>query len=264
MKSIKRFFKKQSHSIIVKPFAGLGRNINRFYENRNHDPMSNGEATILKKLGSVSPTTIFDVGANVGDYSLLVRKYCPEAKIYCFEPVSSTVNELREKLRNLNDVTIVNKGLSDVSNKISINIYEHSVHASIYQIKGTQSKSAKEEEIEVMCGDVFMESMRIDSVDLLKLDVEGSEMAALRGFGRALSQRKIRLIQFEYGYINITTKDLLLDFHEYLGKHGYIIGKIYPKMVEFRSYSYKHEDFIGPNFVALHEKDETLIRLLGK
>jgi hypothetical protein len=70
------------------------------------------------------------------------------------------------------------------------------------------------------------------------------------------------MVQFEYGYINIATRILLIDYYEFFTKHGYIVGKLYPNKVEFRDYAFKHEDFIGPNFIAVRKTDIELIELL--
>jgi len=104
-----------------------------------------------------------------------------------------------------------------------------------------------------------MKENKIEKVDFVKLDLEGAEYDAILGFKDFLKERKIRAFQFEYGLINISTKKLLLDFYSLLNEHGYILGKIYPKVVEFREYSYMHEDFLGPNFIAVHKDDRDLI-----
>ena len=122
---------------------------------------------------------------------------------------------------------------------------------------------AKQENIEVITGDRFMAENNIEHVDFIKMDLEGSEMDALVGLEKSLSEKRVRLIQFEYGYINITTKNLLADYYDFFAKHGYLVGKVYPKRVEFRKYEFKHEDFIGPNFVAAHQADAPLIKLLS-
>ena len=105
---------------------------------------------------------------------------------------------------------------------------------------------------------------KINHIDLLKIDVEGGEMDVLLGFKSYLKNKQISLIQFEYGYINITTKVLLSDYYEFFEGLGYAIGKIYPKYVDFRAYSFKHEDFIGPNFMAVDKEKHDLIDLLKK
>ncbi|NJN43191.1 MAG: FkbM family methyltransferase [Flammeovirgaceae bacterium] len=246
----------------MKPLAGLGRSLNRLYENRNHDAYSNGEARVLQKLLLSNPKIILDVGANVGQYAEMAHSICAQAKIYSFEPVKATFEILSKKMSGNEQVMCIKKGLYKESRKVKINIYPGSEHSSFHDIKGVSYEVVQQEEIETTTGDQFMKEMDIEKVDLLKLDVEGAEMDALLGFSVALASQKIRLVQFEYGYINITSKVLLADYYDFFEKYGYRIGKIYPKSVEFKKYEHKHEDFIGPNFLAVHKDDTELIRLL--
>jgi hypothetical protein len=84
------------------------------------------------------------------------------------------------------------------------------------------------------------------------------------GFEEHIKAKKIKMVQFEYGYINITTRKLLIDFYDFFEKHGYTLGKIYPKTVEFKDYHYKLEDFLGPNIIAVSNNETELINLLKK
>jgi Methyltransferase FkbM domain len=85
----------------------------------------------------------------------------------------------------------------------------------------------------------------------LKVDVEGAEGAVLQGFKTALAERRIDVVQFEYGFQNIFSRFLLLDFYRLLEPHGYAVGKLYPDGVCFKSWEPKDEDFYGPNYVAV-------------
>lgn len=105
-----------------------------------------------------------------------------------------------------------------------------------------------------------MKENNISHIDLLKMDIEGAEFDALYGFEKSLAGGKIKAIQFEYGYINITTKKLLIDYYNLFESHDYILGKIFPKNVEFRKYDFKYEDFIGPNFIAVKKSEIELIK----
>jgi FkbM family methyltransferase len=166
-------------------------------------------------------------------------------------------------LANNPNNTPINKGLYIENCIKSINIFPGDEHASLFDINNNLYSSTGTVDIELVKGDDFLVQHDIKSVFLLKLDLEGAEYDALQGFENALKNGSIKLIQFEYGYINITTKRLLIDYYQLLESYGYIIGKIFPKTVDFRKYEYKHEDFIGPNFVAVHQNEVALMASLS-
>lgn len=116
----------------------------------------------------------------------------------------------------------------------------------------------------VIRGDDYCEKHEIDSINFLKIDTEGSEHLVLQGFDRMLTGKKIDVIQFEYGNINIESKFLLYDYHKLFRKLGYVVGKVYPGYTEFREYDMSNdEDFIGSNFLAVNTDLKDLIGLLG-
>jgi hypothetical protein len=156
------------------------------------------------------------------------------------------------------------KGLFSDNCSKEINVFDSDAHASLYDIQGLSYKPNKKITIELAKGDEFMEKNNINSVDLLKLDIEGAEFDALLGFENSIKSGKIKAIQFEYGYINISTKKLLIDFYSFFEANGYVLGKIFPKTVEFRKYEFKYEDFIGPNFIAVKKAETNLINSLSK
>lgn len=262
--SLKRLFKRNSHNFIFKPLAGFGRALNRFYENRNHDIHSNGEITVLRKLAKTQPSVIIDGGANVGDYSVMAGSMFPGCRIYSFEPVKDTFQKLSEKMKFHSDIHPINKGLFKENCSKEINLFETDEHSSLYNIEGLQYTSNQKEVIELIRGDDFVKEKNIESIDLLKLDIEGAEYDALSGFEESLRNGIIKMVQFEYGYINVTTKNLLIDYYNFFEKHDYLVGKIFPKIVEFRKYDLIYEDFLGPNFIAVKKTETGLIELLSK
>lgn len=264
MSTLKRIFKKNSHNSVFKALAGFGRALNRLYENRNHDIYSNGEMTVLKKFSKFNPSIIIDGGANVGDYSLMVTQIIPGCKIYAFEPVRSSFQKLMENRKEHYCINPVMKGLFSDNCSMEINLFKAEEHSSLYDIQGLPEKANRKQTIELVRGDDFMIENNIDSIDFLKLDVEGAEYDALMGFENCIKKGKVKAIQFEYGYINITTKKLLIDFYNFFETNDYIVGKIFPKKVEFRKYDFIHEDFIGPNFIAIKKSEKKLIDLLSK
>ncbi len=258
----KQIFKRNSHNPFFKVLAGFGRALNRLYENRNHDIYSNGELTILKKLAMMNPSVIIDGGANIGKYALHAHQLIPECRIYAFEPVKSTFHELVKNTCGCNNILPVNKGLYKDDCVREIHIFTSHTHASLVDIQGLTYSPKSMDVVELVTGDNFLTEQKIPKVDFLKIDIEGAEYDALKGFEKSLEQDLIRAIQFEYGYINISTKRLLIDFYRFFESHNYILGKIFPKTVEFREYAFKYEDFLGPNFIAVQRNDQELIDLL--
>ena len=263
MSTLKRIFKQNTHNSFFKALAGFGRSLNRLYENRNHDIYSNGEITVLKKIARTNPGIIIDAGANVGDYSILANQIMPACKIYAFEPVESTFQHLLSNIKDLKNVVPIKKGLFKENCELAINLFASNEHSSIYDIDGLLIGSDSQQKIELVRGDDFMKDNQIDSIDFLKLDVEGAEYDALLGFENVIKHGAIKAVQFEYGYINISTKKLLVDYYAFFEANGYIVGKIFPKLVEFRKYHFKYEDFIGPNFIAVKKTETELIKMLS-
>jgi FkbM family methyltransferase len=244
--------------------AGAGRAINRLYENRNHDIHSNGELTVLKKLAAFNPQVIIDGGANIGDYSRWAASLVKNCRIYSFEPVKDTFDILVSNLKEHKSIVPVNKGLYSENCLKKINLFPSHTHSSLYDIQGLPYNPVNTTTIELVTGDSFLEENGIKNVDLLKLDLEGAEYDALVGFQNALKNGMIKLIQFEFGYINITTKKLLIDFYKFFESFDYSVGKVFPKTVEFRKYEFKYEDFLGPNYVAVKKSETGLIERLKK
>ena len=60
-----------------------------------------------------------------------------------------------------------------------------------------------------------------------------------------------------------STKKLLIDYYTFFEANGYVLGKVFPKIVEFRKYHFKYEDFIGPNFIAVKKTETALIKMLS-
>lgn len=236
-------------------------------ENRNYVFAENGEARVLPLIMQHhSVRTILDVGANVGEWSELAAQAAPEARLHSFEPVPATFAQLQARCGALAHATLNNMGLSDAPGELTIyhspdaNYLATCVDGFVEDFHGIKPQPQK---VAVTSGDAYCAEKGITVIDLLKIDVEGYESHVLKGFERMLSQGKISIIQFEYGYINIATKFLLKDFYDLLKPHGMVIGKIYPTYVDFRDYKYEHEDFLGPNYIAVHTSLQGLIKGLS-
>jgi FkbM family methyltransferase len=235
------------------------------FANVNFDLEHNGELRVLEQLRRVEPSVVFDVGANVGDWSMTAARVLHNTRIHAFEIVPQTASDLRSRIEQAHaDSVVVNAiGLSDHAGEIPVAYlpaFSEGSSAAVVQ----PADEVQWVDCPVQTGDAYCAEHGIERIDLLKIDVEGLESRVLAGFESMLSRGAVRAVQFEYGHLNASVRFLLGDFYDLFGRHGYAVGKIYPDGVEFHEYdAWRDEDFKGPNYLAVRGEDATLIALLA-
>lgn len=242
--------------------ARLARQYLKWYGNASYKPHKNGERWLLTALSSEPVRTVLDVGANVGDWSLLAAAAFPAATIYALEIVPRTAATLRERTASVPRIKPFDLGLADHTGTMRVR-YNPAATAHSTFTDYPHGWDGERIDARVMRGDEFLAREGIRDVDVVKLDVEGAEHLVLRGLGDVLGERRLRFVQFEYGRVNVLTRFLLKDFYELFARAGYVVGKIYPDYVDFRDYDLGDEDFLGPNFLACRGDDPMIARLRG-
>ena len=226
-----------------------------------------GEEWVLREV--VAPAcrglgapVVFDVGANVGDYSRLVRRHVPAALVYAFEPSAPVFRELERNLSGAEGAErfrAFNVGLSNEEKTVELYSYtvegqEQSLISSIDRRLPTQVVSVEvsaSERIDVRTLDGFCEAEGVTRIDFLKLDVEGHELSVLRGAQRMLEAGAVSLIQFEFGPANIYSRTYFYDFWSLLHER-FDLFRIIPRgVVPITYYGEHREVFLTTNYLAV-------------
>src|SRR5690606_26618212 len=138
---------------------------------------------IHQKLIENDNLIIFDVGANVGDYSILLKDIFKEkARIFSFEPSKKTYQKLLHNTKDIENIDRFNFGLGIEDAKITLfSDADESGLASIYQrrLDHFNLHMDKTEEIEIQTIDGFCLQHKITHIHFLKIDVEGHETNVL-------------------------------------------------------------------------------------
>lgn len=245
-----------------KSLAAFCQHFVNCYKNWNYNLEVNGERWLLKQLAAFNPVVVFDVGSNVGDWVVAAHDDLPMARFHAFEIMEATHASLAERVASLPRVKTNSLGLSDTTGTLTMREFEASSKLATH----TPYPHGEHREVirPVYRGDQYVREQGITRIDLLKLDVEGAEHLALRGFGQALDNGQIDVIQFEYGRVAVLTHFLLKDFHDLLEGKGYAVGKLFPSHVDFRPYKLEDEDFLGPNYVAVRRERSDIIAVLQR
>lgn len=170
-------------------------------------------------------TTIIDVGANIGYYSIQFAE-TKNATIYAFEPMDYQHETLRRNLaiNSISNVNTIKKIVSDQEGieRIYFSGFENTGKSSIVK------KADQHEDIDAVTLDSFCEINNINNVDLIKIDVEGYEFKVLNGFHSMLESKKVthvfvELLEKNLNKAGTSSREIcdLLNKYDY---RGYSIG----------------------------------------
>jgi FkbM family methyltransferase len=258
-----RKFARNRQSRLAQYLNGLAVEFHLNFENWNYRFSSNGEARVIECLSAgCGIETIFDVGANEGTWSLLAASKFPQATIHAFELSPPVAAKLLDNVAAEPRIVANARGMSDANKEIEF-FYTPDWNTLSSGVAVTGNTAIEKMRGQVIRGADYCREKNIPRIDFLKMDVEGMEDSVLRGFGELLERQAIRVIQFEYGRVNIESHFLLKDFYTLLTAHGFALGKIYPQQVLFKDYEYTDEDFLGPNYLAVLRSETALIERLG-
>lgn len=148
---------------------------------------STDELQAAKRFISDS-SIVLDIGANIGEFTLFAAHRAKHGSVFSFEPSSHLFQELKTnvQINKLKNVSCVQVGLSDRKAKLPLySLAETDKESSTKNRgKGTVFPSAADssaETIELETLDNWARQVGLSKLDIVKIDIEGSELFALRG-----------------------------------------------------------------------------------
>jgi len=151
-----------------------------------------------------SAATIFDAGANLGQSAKNYRRLYPQANIWSFEPAPDSFRELEHCLPN--KFTAMRVALSDSKGEAQLNIGDESYTNSLL-VRGNHA--GKTINVATDTIDEICSSYDISEIDILKIDVEGSETRVLNGAAQMLGRRAVKAVFIEV-YFDPAYRDMPL------------------------------------------------------
>jgi FkbM family methyltransferase len=145
--------------------------------------------------------TVLDVGASRGQFAVLAAGLFPQARIVCFEPLPGPRAAIEKVLGDR--VEIVGAAVGSRSGPASLNISARDDSSSLLPIGERQQAefpgtgASGTAEVEVITLDEWL-STPLERPCLLKMDVQGFELAALRGATRTLASVDEALIECSF------------------------------------------------------------------
>lgn len=214
------------------------------------------ESYVIKRFVAEGDT-VFDVGANGGDWTELVLQIRPSVRLYLFEPIKLCCEKLLQRFKGL---TVVNKAIYDSDGHVDFYIYSKVGFSTIYRrVQAEKNLGMKAPNKPILVPTITIDSYcqdnEISHIDYLKIDTEGAEFDVLKGAERMLSSRQIDHIEFEYGGTYLDSNVTLENVYNYLVKKDYRVSRCFNDHLEcIPEFSPKYENYKFSMFIANLEK----------
>lgn len=179
-----------------------------------YDLSYSGEYFFLGELRKLIPQdcVILDIGAHKGNYAKkLLETFTKANAIYSFEPTKASYEILRN-VSNANNFHAIKAAMGTEVSTIKLGYARQgSVLTSAFY-----ESNMEVEEVQCSTIDTFCKEHNIEKIDFLKIDVEGFELMVLKGAEETLKNKKIKVIQFEFGNHQLRAHHTLRDFFSIL------------------------------------------------
>lgn len=200
-----------------------------------------------------------DIGSNMGYCSLLMSRAVGEdGRVFAIEPSERDFLRLVDNV-NLNRLSNVNVYRLAVSDKIGrVNISIATEERSALNTLGTEFSNkgiekVQTEEVDSVTLDAFVEEEEIDRIDVIKMDIEGSELKALNGARNTIERHRPALIvgvnENSLRASNASIKEIEKTLKELRYKMYYLIEKPFFALKEVANL----EQVKSNRIICLHE-----------
>jgi len=180
---------------------------------------------LLELLQPFEIATIYDVGANVGTWSLLAKSIFLDSKIEAFEPLRCHADSFLKEIADVSGVNLHTVALGAHNVDTRMHVTDFSDASSVFPLSqrsvaefGLREKRL--EDVRLNRLDDFVRDEELQPADLIKLDVQGYELEVLRRATGTIASAKA--IPSEVSFVELYQGQCLFhELVEFLASHGF-------------------------------------------
>lgn len=156
---------------------------------------------LCKEKGDVK--TIYDIGANIGTWAVLAKSIFSSSDIQCFEPLEIHTEKFNQNTQNIKDIKLHPVALGTSNSTEIIHITSQSDSSSLLPITKKQTEvfgieHKKDQLVSVVSLDSYVEENNLPRPDLMKLDIQGFELEALKGASSCMKTCKFIILEISF------------------------------------------------------------------
>ena len=206
----------------------------------------------IKQL-KLEDVTLFDIGANIGQYGIEFKSKFPNSKIHSFEPSIRAFKELERTTKGFQKWDSYNFGFGLEESRLKLYAPSVGSASATLVIQGEvygRNSNLDFEVVDIRRLDDFLKANSNVFPDIVKIDIEGFELDCLKGSLDYIDQFKI--VQFEFGEINIDSRTYFRDFWNFFSALGFKLFRITRGApIELHEYNESLETFAVTNYLAV-------------
>ncbi|MEM6883633.1 MAG: FkbM family methyltransferase [Verrucomicrobiota bacterium] len=169
-----------------------------------------------------NPQRIIDAGAYLGTWSQQVHQIFPEAKILLIEPQPSLKEDLQALAEGIPGSYFCACAVGAAAGEVLL--YQQHSNSRIISPESSLAQQ-KTNTVEMRTLANLCQTCDFPNPDLIKLDLQGSEMAALKGAGNLWGNTEVFIV--ESSWLPIGTSELAYELIHAMHKKGYRLYDVY-------------------------------------
>lgn len=187
-----------------------------------------GSLELLEMLATTPPGVIYDIGANVGTWSLLAKALYPAARIEAFEPLALHTGGFHQRMASFTDsVRLHSCALGASEGTAEMNIMDFSDASSLLPLTAAGQdefhlRPVAKQSVPVVPLDTLVRRENLPPPDLLKLDVQGYELEVLRGAETCLAHARVVICEASF-HTYYAAQPLFAELVAFLAQRGYTL-----------------------------------------
>jgi FkbM family methyltransferase len=200
--------------------------------------------SIIKNLNF---TNFIDVGANNGQFLLLIDYLYPNKTTFAFEPIQLCYNNLKNLFQNNKYIRIYNVALGSKNKTEVFYVTENNDSSSFYKPIWNKYKVKESLSIDVKTGAKMLKKSFLKN-SLVKIDVQGYELEVLKGFSESI-------VNIKYILIELSSVQMYANQPLFKVIDNFLLKKNF-KCIKITNYSYDINNLLQADYLYVNNSTQ--------